>query len=77
METALSDFSTALTSALNAVNRARNQVGTLHLHTSFDDPDIFERVSLACDQLVRAEGTLEALRSDVDVWLKEEETSAK
>lgn len=76
METGLSAFSTVLTSALNAVNRARNQVGTLHLHTSFRDPDIFERVTLACDQLARAEGMLEALRSDIDVWLKEE-TSTK
>ena len=76
MATDLHALSTALTSALNIVNRARNQVGTLHLHTRFHDPDIFERVSLACDQLVRAEGMLEALRSDVDVWLKEE-TSAE
>lgn len=72
METDLSALTRALTSALNIVNRARNQVGTLHLHTTFGDPDVFERVSLACDQLVRVEGTLEALCSDIEVWMKEE-----
>ncbi len=76
METDLTALTSALTSALNIVNRARDQVGTLHLHTTFRDPDVFERVTIAYDRLVQAEGALEALRCDVEVWLKEE-TSAE
>ncbi len=76
METDFCALATALTPALNAVNRARNQVGSLHLCTNFRDPIIFDQIAHVYDRLAQAEGMLEALRSDVDVWLKEE-TSAE
>jgi hypothetical protein len=72
MGTELSSLIPDLATAIAIVNRARNQVGTLHLHTDFRDPDIFERVTAAYDRLVQAEGLLEALCSDATVWLKEE-----
>lgn len=63
----------ALNRALNSVNRARNDVGTLNLHTSPADPDIHDRISDAYTHLTRAEGLLEALRDDLAVWIKEDD----
>ncbi len=61
----------ALIRALNTVNRARNAVGSLNLHTSRTDPDIYDRVTDAYNRLAQAEGILEALRDDLDAWENE------
>lgn len=68
----LTILSGALVRALNRVNQARNQVGSLHLYTSPADPDIHDRVTDAYNRIAQAEGILEALRDDLDVWNKEE-----
>jgi hypothetical protein len=68
----LTILSGALVRALNNVNQARNEVGSLHLYTSPADPDIHDRVTDAYNRIAQAEGVLEALRDDLDVWQKEE-----
>lgn len=68
----LAELNTAVTHALNTVNRARNAVGSLHLHTSPTDGDINYRVTDAFNRIAQAEGILEALRDDLEVWIKEE-----
>jgi len=65
--TNLSTLLDELTSTINSVNRARNDVGSLPR-----DPDINDRVRQAFDHVVRAESLLEAVRDDVIVWMKEE-----
>ncbi len=69
----LTILSGALTRALSNVNQARNQVGSLRLYASPADPDIHDRVTDAYNRIAQAEGILEALRDDLDVWHKEEE----
>jgi len=69
----LTILSGALMRALNNVNHARNEVGSLHLYTSPADPDIHDRVTDAYNRIVQAEGILEALRDDLDVWQKEKD----
>jgi hypothetical protein len=69
----LTILSGALVRALNDVNQARNQVGSLHLYTSPADPDVHDRVTDAYNRIAQAEGILEALRDDLDVWQKEED----
>jgi hypothetical protein len=69
----LTILSGALVRTLNSVNQARNQVGSLHLYTSPADPDIHDRVTDAYNRVAQAEGILEALRDDLDVWSKEED----
>jgi hypothetical protein len=74
----LTILSGALVRALNnslpryGVNQARNQVGSLHLYTSPADPDVHDRVTDAYNRIAQAEGILEALRDNLDVWQKEE-----
>jgi hypothetical protein len=68
----LTILSGALVRALNSVNQARNEVGSLHLYTSPADPDIHDRVTDAYNRIAQAEGILEALRDDLDAWTKEE-----
>jgi hypothetical protein len=68
----ISILSGALTRALNHVNRARNQVGSLHFYTTPADPDIHGRVTDAYNRIAQAEGILEALRDDLAVWRKED-----
>ena len=67
----------ALMRALNSVTQARNQVGSLHLYTSPADPDIHDRVTDAYNHITRAEGILEALRDDLDVWHNKEKEHAR
>ncbi len=73
----LTILSGALVRALNSVNHARNQVGSLHLYTSPADPDIHDRVTDAYNRVAQAEGILEALRDDLDAWTKEEDHARK
>ena len=73
----LTILSGALVRALNSVNQARNQVGSLHLYTSPADPDIHDRVTDAYNRVAQAEGILEALRDDLDAWAKEENHARK
>jgi len=68
----LTILSGALGRALNRVNQARNQVGSLCLYISPADPDIQERVTEAYNHIAQAEGILEAVRDDLDAWRKEE-----
>jgi hypothetical protein len=63
----------ALIHALNQVNQARNQVGSLRLYTSPADPDIHNRVTDAYNRLAQAEGILEGLRDDLEVWQKQQD----
>ena len=59
--------------AVNRVNQARNQVGSLHLYTSPADPDIHKQLTDAYNFLAQAEGVLEAVREDLDARTKEKD----
>ncbi len=74
MMKSLAILSGALTRALNSVNQARNTVGALRLYTSPADPDIHTRMTDAYNRLAQAEGILEALRDDLEVWQTQQES---